>query len=56
MATPTNQPAATPGSPAKPSGNNAYNWMLIMAFVFLTIGCLFLLLELRRYGFEFKPV
>ena len=57
MATPSTQ-LGTPQTPAtnKPSGNNAYNWMLILAFVFLTIGCLFLLLELRRYGFEIRPV
>jgi len=57
MATPTTQPGA-PQTPAtnKPSGNNAYNWMLILAFVFLTVGCLFLLLELSRYDFATKPV
>jgi len=33
---------------------NIYTAMLILAFVFITLGCLFLFLEMKSYGLSVK--
>jgi hypothetical protein len=33
---------------------NIYTAMLILAFVFITVGCLFLFLEMKSYGLSVK--
>jgi len=40
--------------PPKPPVN-VYLWMLVLSFVFLTLGSAFLVTELKRYDFERVP-
>jgi hypothetical protein len=34
---------------------NVYTAMLVLAFIALTIGCIFLALDLNQYGFKIMP-
>ena len=44
-----------PEAPRKPQWN-IYVVMLLIAFLFLSAGCLMLWTELNRYGFNWRPV
>jgi hypothetical protein len=57
VAAPTSAEETTPTpAPRKLPTMNVYTWMLVLSLLFLSAGCLFLLLEMRRYGFETRPV
>jgi hypothetical protein len=51
----TESEASEPDEPRK-SQWNIYVVMLLIAFLFLSAGCLLLWTELNRYGFNWRPV
>jgi hypothetical protein len=49
-----NQPESGRGVFLLKQSANIYTAMLILAFVFITIGCLFLFLEMKAYNLSIK--